>query len=64
MLPVIAVSVVLVLIGVGLLSIRLLFIKGGEFKGSCAGNSAFLQKEGAVCGICGRKPGETCANET
>ncbi len=64
MLPVIAVSVLLILIGVGLLSVRLLFIKGGECKGSCAGNSAFLQKEGAVCGVCGRKPGEACANET
>ncbi len=63
MIPVIAISVLLVLIGVALLSVRLLFIKGGEFKGSCAGNSAFLQKEGAVCGVCGRKPGEACANE-
>lgn len=64
MVSVIAVSVVLVLIGVGLLSIRLLLIKGGDFKGTCAGNSAFLQKEGAVCGVCGRRPGEACANET
>lgn len=61
MIAIIAISVLLVLVGVALLSIRLLFIKGAEFKGTCAGNSVFLQKEGAVCGVCGRPPGEPCA---
>ncbi|MEZ4900383.1 MAG: hypothetical protein R2822_00695 [Spirosomataceae bacterium] len=63
MIPVIAISVLLVLIGVALLSVRLLFVKGGEFKGTCAGNSTFLQKEGAVCGVCGRQPGEPCGEK-
>ncbi|MFN8348122.1 MAG: hypothetical protein U0X91_24185 [Spirosomataceae bacterium] len=63
MAAVILVSVLLVLVGVGLLSIRLLLVKGGEFKGTCANNNVYLQKEGVVCGVCGRKTGEPCGNE-
>lgn len=63
MLPVLILSVALVLIAFFMFSLRLLFVKGGEFRGSCAGNSPFLQKEGAVCGVCGRKPGEACGKE-
>jgi len=63
MMTVITISVILVLIGVTLLSVRLLLIKGGEFKGTCANNNPFLQKEGAVCGVCGRKAGEPCESE-
>ncbi|HMP98129.1 MAG TPA: hypothetical protein PKC24_00020 [Cyclobacteriaceae bacterium] len=47
-----------------LMSVRLLFIKGGEFKGTCASQSPFLNKEGATCGFCGKtvQPGDACAN--
>ncbi|MFB9294239.1 hypothetical protein [Persicitalea jodogahamensis] len=61
MLPVILLSIVLVLAGFLLFSVRLLFIKNGEFKGTCATNNPFMQQEGATCGVCGRKPGEDCA---
>ena len=61
MLPVIILSIVLVLAGFLLFSVRLLFVKNGEFKGTCATNNPFLQQEGATCGVCGRKPGEACA---
>lgn len=63
MLPVLIISVVLVLIAFALFSVRLLFLKKGEFRGSCASNSPFLQKEGAVCGVCGRKAGEACGKD-
>lgn len=63
MIAAIVLSVVLVLIGVALLSIRLLLVKGGEFKGTCANNNVYLQKEGAVCGVCGRQTGQPCGNE-
>ncbi len=45
-----------------LLSVRLLFIKGGEFRGTCASQSPWLKKEGAACGYCGRdlSAGEAC----
>ena len=42
-----------VLLGIGflalffiLMSVRLIFLKNGEFKGTCASQSPFLQKEG------------------
>ena len=63
MLPVLILSVALVLFAFLLFSVRLLFVKDGQFRGTCAGNSAFLQKEGAVCGVCGRKPEEGCGKD-
>ena len=41
-----------------LMSVRLLFLKKGEFKGTCASQSPFLNKEGATCGYCGKNVGE------
>jgi hypothetical protein len=37
-----------------LMSVRLIFIKGGEFKGTCASQSPFLNKDGVTCGYCGK----------
>ena len=60
---------VTVLLGIGivaiffiLMSVRLLFIKGGQFKGTCASQSPFLKNEGGTCGYCGRNidDGEEC----
>lgn len=62
MFPVIILSIALVLIGFFLFSVRLLFVKNGEFKGTCANNNPFMKNEGAVCGVCGRQPGEACAD--
>lgn len=47
-----------------LMSVRLLILKKGEFKGTCASQSPFLNKEGATCGYCGKKvgEGEACGN--
>lgn len=63
MLPVLLLSVGLVILAFLLFSVRLLFVRGGEFRGTCAGNNPMLQKEGVVCGVCGRKPGEACGKE-
>jgi hypothetical protein len=41
-----------------LMSVRLLFIKNGEFRGTCATQSPFLAKEGITCGYCGKVVGE------
>ena len=38
-----------------LLSVRLLFIKNGEFRGTCASQSPWLNKEGVTCGYCGKQ---------
>lgn len=47
-----------------LMSVRLLFIKNGEFRGTCASQSPWLVKEGTTCGYCGKtlSSGEACAN--
>jgi hypothetical protein len=37
-----------------LMSVRLIFLKDGEFKGTCASQSPFLNKEGEACGFCGK----------
>ena len=54
----------IVLIGIFflLMSIRLIFVKGGKFRGTCASESPFLHKDGTSCGMCGRKvePGDQC----
>lgn len=63
MVPVLLLSIILLLVAFALFSLRLLFIKDGQFRGSCAGNSPFLNKEGVVCGVCGRKPGKSCAKD-
>jgi hypothetical protein len=46
-----------------LMSVRLIFIKGGEFKGTCASQSPFLNKDGAPCGLCGKDP-NACESKT
>ena len=47
-----------------LMSVRLIFIKDGEFRGTCATQSPYLAKEGITCGYCGRTlgEGEDCPN--
>lgn len=47
-----------------LMSVRLLLVKGGEFKGTCASQSPFLNQTGETCGYCGKKvaPGDACAS--
>ena len=44
---------VFILFFVGL-SVRLIFIKNGEFRGTCASQSPWLNKEGVQCGYCGK----------
>ena len=63
MIPVLILSIGLVLAAVALFSIRVLLVKDGEFRGSCASNNPMLQKEGVVCGVCGRKAGDPCGKE-
>ena len=47
-----------------LMSVRLIFIKNGEFRGTCATQSPFLAKEGITCGYCGKVvgAGEACGD--
>jgi hypothetical protein len=40
-----------------LMSVRLLFVKNGEFRGTCATQIPHLAKEGITCGYCGKVVG-------
>jgi len=45
-----------------MLSVRLIFLKDGQFRGTCASQSPFLNTTGEVCGMCGKSP-EFCENK-
>lgn len=45
------------------LSLRILLVKGGEFRGTCATNNPMLRNKIGDCEVCGRKPGEACKGE-
>lgn len=44
------------------MTVRLWLLKDGEFKGTCASQNPYLNKDGEACGFCGRMPGEACKN--
>lgn len=45
------------------LSVRLIFIKNGEFRGTCASQSPFLNQDGEICSFCGKAP-DQCENKS
>ncbi len=53
------VAFLLALAGLGL-AIKIWGKKGGEFSGTCASNSPFLNKKGEPCSFCGAAPEEQC----
>jgi hypothetical protein len=55
-----------VLIGVAFagIAVKIWAKKDGEFAGTCASNSPFLNTEGEACGFCGALPSEKCKNPT
>ena len=62
----------LVLVTIGLLALAFAGIaikiwgkKDGEFAGTCASQSPFLNKDGEACGFCGKRPEEQdCKKDT
>jgi hypothetical protein len=50
------------LIGLGFagIAIKIWAKKDGEFAGTCASNSPFLNKEGESCSFCGAAPQDKC----
>jgi hypothetical protein len=57
--------IALVLIGLGFagIAIKIWAKKDGEFSGTCASNSPFLNKEGEQCSFCGAMPNEQCKSD-
>ncbi|OWY22586.1 hypothetical protein C7N43_01410 [Sphingobacteriales bacterium UPWRP_1] len=46
-----------VMAGIGL---RILLVKGGQFRGTCANNNPMLEEKIGKCTVCGRTAGEAC----
>ncbi len=47
---------------IALFSVRVIFIKGAEFRGTCSSNNPMLKNEVGECTMCGRKAGEPCGD--
>jgi hypothetical protein len=45
------------------IGVKIVLKKDGEFSGTCASQSPFLNKEGESCSLCGAQPDEKCNNE-
>ena len=60
---VVLLAIALIAIGFAGIAIKILVKKDGEFSGTCASNSPFLNKEGENCGFCGVSPDEMCKKE-
>ena len=55
----------LLFLAVAGISIKIWAKKNGEFAGTCASQSPFLNKDNQPCGLCGKMPEETeCKNTT
>jgi hypothetical protein len=46
------------------IGVKILIKKNGEFSGTCASQSPFLNKDGESCSLCGANPEEKCKKET
>ena len=58
------ISILLIGIAFSGIAIKLIFKKNGEFSGTCASQSPFLNKSDEPCGICGKIPTSSeCAND-
>ena len=59
------ISVLLIAIAFSGIAIKLIFKKNGEFSGTCASQSPFLNNSDEPCGVCGKIPTNSeCANDT
>ena len=53
-------TIIVVALAVLGFSLRMIFVKDGEFRGTCASNNPMLRNEIGECTVCGSKPGEAC----
>ena len=52
------ITLALLLIAVGGISIKLWAKKDGEFAGTCASQNPMINRDGEACGFCGKTPDE------
>lgn len=61
-LKLIGITILLLGLGVAGIAIKIWTKKDGEFAGTCASQSPFLNKEGETCSYCGKDPSQ-CDNK-
>jgi hypothetical protein len=47
-----------------MIATRIILVKDGEFRGTCASNNPMLKNEIGECSVCGKKPGEECKGDS
>mgnify|MGYP003339190478 FL=1 len=52
------ITLVLLAVAFAGIAIKIWAKKGGEFAGTCASQSPFLNKEGEPCSLCGKLPSQ------
>lgn len=57
------VAVLLLGLGFAGIAVKIWAKKDGEFSGTCASNSPFLNKEGEACSFCGAEPDQQCKSD-
>lgn len=57
-------TILIVMVSFALISLRIILIKNGEFRGSCSSNNPMLKNELGECTVCGKKADEPCKNDT
>ncbi len=50
----------IVALAFALIALRVIFVKGGEFAGTCSSNNPMLKNDIGECTLCGKKEGEAC----
>ena len=63
LLPTILLAVTLMGLAVFGIGLRTVFVKGGEFRGTCGSNNPMLKNDIGECTVCGSKPGEECQGD-
>jgi len=60
------ITFVLLIIAIAGIGIKIWAKKDGEFAGTCASQSPFLNKDGEACGFCGKAPDQfkDCSEDT
>ena len=63
LIPTIILSIILMGLVFAGLGLRILLVKNGEFRGTCATNNPYLKNQIGECTVCGKKPDEDCKKD-
>ena len=56
-------TILIMSIAFAMIATRIILVKNGEFRGSCASNNPMLKNAVGECSVCGKKPEEDCKKD-